>query len=269
VPELPEVETIRRDLAPLIGQRLKGVIVRLSKLVRPGPGALKSLVGQDLQEISRRGKLLLLDFGERVLLVHLGLTGALVLQRGQGGPPPHTHLTLQFTRDRLFYADLRQFGWLEVVPREDLPRHRFYASLGPDALGVSYQEFSHRLRASGRRLKALLLDQKVLAGLGNIYVDESLFRAGLHPERPANTLSPEELKRLHEAIQEVLQRALELRGSSVRNYVDGRGEAGAFQEEHLVYGRRGNPCPRCGTPLAYKVVAGRGTTFCPRCQHLP
>ncbi|QJA06604.1 bifunctional DNA-formamidopyrimidine glycosylase/DNA-(apurinic or apyrimidinic site) lyase [Thermosulfurimonas marina] len=266
MPELPEVETIRRDLAPLVGQSLQRVTVKLPKLVRPRPGALRTLCGHVLQEIARRGKLLLFDFREKLLLVHLGLTGALVLGEDGVSPPPHTQVILHFEKAPLFYADLRQFGWLEVVSREELPRHPFYASLGPDALGIPYEEFFRRLKASGRRLKALLLDQKVLSGLGNIYVDESLFRAGLHPERPARSLSPEEIRRLYEAVQEVLRRALELRGSSVRDYVDGRGESGAFQEEHLVYGKRGQPCPRCRTPLAYKVVAGRGTTFCPRCQ---
>ncbi len=257
MPELPEVETIRRDLLFLIGHRLEGVEVYLPKMVRPSPEVFRrALEGRRLAGISRRGKLLIFDFGEKTLLVHLGLTGALIYQE-DGRRPPHTHVVLSFEGGSLLYTDLRQFGWLEVLESRRLPEHRFYASLGPDALGLDYPEFETRILRSRRAIKALLLDQKVIAGLGNIYTDEALFRAGIHPERKAASLSRAEVQALYQAVQEVLRRALELRGSSVRDYVDGTGSPGRFQEEHLVYGKRGRPCPRCGTPLAYRVVATR------------
>ncbi len=266
MPELPEVETIRRDLLFLSGHLLKEIKIQLPKMVRPSPEVFrKALEGRRLKGISRKGKLLIFDFGKESLLVHLGLTGALVYQK-DGHRPPHTHVILSFDEGYLLYTDLRQFGWLEVVESRRLPEHRFYASLGPDALEIGYAEFESRLLRSRRGIKALLLDQKVIAGLGNIYTDEALFRAGIHPERKAASLTRAEVQALYQAIQEVLNLALELRGSSVRNYVDGTGTPGRFQEEHLVYGKRGRPCPRCGTPLAYRVVATRGTTFCPRCQ---
>ncbi|OAQ20524.1 bifunctional DNA-formamidopyrimidine glycosylase/DNA-(apurinic or apyrimidinic site) lyase [Thermosulfurimonas dismutans] len=269
MPELPEVETIKRDLASrLPGAQLRNLKVLLVKIVRPGQEAFrKLLLGKTLEAISRRGKLLIFEFGESVLLVHLGLTGSLILK--ESFPPPHTHVIFEFDKGTLFYADLRQFGWLEAVPRKDLALHSFYASLGPDALGISPSQFERLILSSRRKIKALLLDQKKIAGLGNIYTDEVLFRAGIHPERPAATLSQEEIKRLYSTMREVLLRAIELRGSSVRNYVDGKGRTGRFQEEHLVYGKRGRPCLRCGTPLEYRVVATRGTTFCPKCQSLP
>ena len=266
MPELPEVETIRRDLAErLSGAELQNLKIRLAKLIRPDPKVFrKLLLGKTLEGISRKGKLLIFDFGESLLLVHLGLTGSLVFK--DGSLPPRTHVIFEFDRGLLLYADLRQFGWLEAIARKDLSRHPFYASLGPDALEISLLQFERLLLSSRRRIKGLFLDQKKISGLGNIYTDEALFRAGIHPERPAATLSREEIRRLYSAMREVLLRGIELGGSSVRNYVDGKGRAGRFQEEHLVYGRKGRPCVRCGTPLAYRLVAGRGTTFCPQCQ---
>ncbi len=272
MPELPEVETIRRDLRPsLLAARLEDLEVRLPKLLRPGVQDFRErLLGAKLRDIRRRGKLLIFDFGKNLMLVHLGLTGALIYRQKETGDgyPPHTHLIFSFDQGWVFYADLRQFGWLEALPADRLKDHPFYSSLGPDALGLSWETFQRRLAGRRRQIKALLLDQKVIAGLGNIYTDEALFRAGVHPRRSAASLSEEELRRLYEVLQEILERALVLRGSSVRNYVDGQGEEGRFQEEHLVYGRKGKPCPRCGTPLVYEVVAARGTTYCPHCQPL-
>ncbi|WP_297057563.1 bifunctional DNA-formamidopyrimidine glycosylase/DNA-(apurinic or apyrimidinic site) lyase [Thermosulfurimonas sp.] len=266
MPELPEVETIRRDLLPLVGSRLREVMIKQPRLVRPDPATFRDrLRGRTLRGISRRGKLLIFDWGENLLLVHLGMTGALILA-GDTAEPSHTRVILELDRGRIYYADPRGFGWLEALPREDLPRHPFYQKLGPEALEISLAEFEARLAASRSRIKSLLLDQRVLAGLGNIYTDEALFRAGIHPARRAADLSPQERKRLYEAIREVLRRGIELRGSSVRDYVDGQGKSGRFQEEHCVYGRRGLPCPSCGRPLQYQKIAGRGTTFCPFCQ---
>jgi len=269
MPELPEVETIKRDLAlRLSGAQLQNLKIYLAKMVRPEPEVFrKLLLGKTLEAISRRGKLLIFEFGETVLLGHLGLTGTLIFKDGPS--PKHTHVVFEFDKGRLFYTDLRQFGWLEALRREDLFRPPFYASLGPDALEISIFQFERLILSTRRKIKGLLLDQKKIAGLGNIYTDEILFRAGIYPERPAASLSREEVKRLYAVMRGVLSRAIELRGSSVRNYVDGQGHSGRFQEEHLVYGKRGRPCPRCGTPLAYRLVATRGTTFCPKCQPFP
>jgi len=268
MPELPEVETIRRTLAPrLLGQRIKDVDVRLPKLVSPGPRAFRALLkGRLIKDLRRRGKLLivLLDAGLS-LLIHLRMTGQLVYVASGRPEPCYTHIVFELDRDRLAYADLRQFGWLEVVKRENLATHPVLRKIGPDPFEMDEDTFLALLQRS-RTLKALLLDQALVSGLGNIYVDESLFRAGLHPRRLAHTLSVDEGRRLFKVIREVLEEAIALRGSSVRNYVDGEGVAGAFQTRHRVYQRRGKPCVVCGTPIAYAKVVGRGTYFCPHCQ---
>ncbi len=268
MPELPEVETIRRTLARhLPGRRIDGLEVRLPKLLRPEPRTFREKVLHRIfGEPRRQGKILILPLDGLALLVHFRLTGQLVFLDTCSPEPPHTHLLFFLDEARLAYADLRQFGWLEVIEEKELVSHPVLSSLGPEPFSLSAEEFHQRLCRHRRGLKALLLDQRFLAGLGNIYVDESLFRAALHPERPANTLSPEEASNLLHVIREVLCRAIETGGSSVRNYVDGEGREGSFQLEHLVYGRRGEPCPRCGSHIVYKRVASRGTYFCPRCQ---
>ncbi len=268
MPELPEVETIKRTLTPkLLGRRIKGVEIRLEKLVQPRPEAFAAQIRERrIESLGRRGKVLLLKLsGDQGLLVHFRLTGQLVFLEPGQPEPPHTHILFTLDQGQLAYADLRQFGRLELWPWSRLPEHPFLRRLGPEPLDMDLETFRQLLKRS-RRLKDLLLDQGVLAGLGNIYVDESLFCAGLSPLRKAATLGPEESLRLWRCIKDILSEALALRGSSVRNYVDGAGESGRFQERHKVYQRRDQPCPRCGAPIAYARVAGRGTYFCPRCQ---
>jgi len=267
MPELPEVETIRRTLAKhLPGRKIEEVEIRLPKLVSPEPERFQALLrGQSFSSFERRGKLLMIHLQGLVLLVHFRLTGQLIYAPQPQEEPPYTHLVFQLDQGRLFYADLRQFGWLELIPEAALASHPFLRRLGPEPLELPFEDF-YRLLQRRRRLKALLLDQEVIAGLGNIYVDETLFRAGLHPERQAHTLSEAEARKLWQVIQDVLQEAIRTRGSSVRNYVDGEGVEGTFQEQHLVYNKRQAPCPKCGQPIAYAKIAGRGTYFCPRCQ---
>ncbi len=268
MPELPEVETIKRTLTPkLVGREIKDVQVRLEKLVRPDPRTFASqLKGAQIKALRRRGKVLLGKLSQdQAFLIHFRLTGQLVFLSPGQPEPAYTHILFHLDQGRLAYADLRQFGRLELWPWSRLDEHPFLSRLGPEPLEISTDAFKGLLQRS-RRLKDLLLDQEILAGLGNIYVDESLFCAGLSPTRKANTLSPEQAHRLWLCIRKILSEAIALRGSSVRNYVDGHGQSGRFQERHQVYRRRDKPCPRCGTPIAYTRVAGRGTYFCPRCQ---
>lgn len=268
MPELPEVETIRRTLASKIsGQRIRDVAVRLPKLVSPEPGAFAALLkGRLIRELRRRGKLLILHLDlDLALLVHFRMTGQLVYLPADKEEPRYTHLVFTLDRGRLAYADLRQFGWLEIVKEQELANHPVLCRIGPDPFEMDEEAFL-TLLCRPRALKALLLDQALISGLGNIYVDESLFRAGLHPKRSAFTLSSAEGRRLFRVIRKVLEEAIVLRGSSVRNYVDGEGVAGTFQTRHRVYQRRGEPCLVCGTPISYTKVASRGTYFCPRCQ---
>ncbi len=269
MPELPEVETIRRTLSPLIcGRVIKELEIRLAKILRPGPEVFqKSLPGQKIKALSRRGKILIVYLTQNVLLFHFRMTGNLVCLSPQAPEPRYTHLLFYLDQDlRLAYTDLRQFGWIELSKEEDLSHHRILSKLGPEPFELSEKDFFSLLQARNRGLKAFLLDQEMIAGLGNIYTDEALFRAGLHPKRKTSSLSFEEAGRLLSVIKEVLEEAIRERGSSVRNYVDGRGQRGNFQRQHLVYRKKGEPCPRCGEKIVYQKIAGRGTYFCPNCQ---
>ncbi len=268
MPELPEVETIKRTLSQkLSGQKIKACEVRLAKLVRPKPEIFIDMVhDKTILDLKRRGKFLLLQLSQGlVLLFHFRLTGQLIYSRN-GPEPPYTHLRFDLENGKLFYADLRQFGSIEVLKEEKLLHHPSLVKLGSEPFDLTPEEFYSLLKGRRRKLKALLLDQSLIAGLGNIYVDETLFRAGLHPARKASSLSFEDASRLHRIICKVLKEAIATGGSSVRNYVDGEGKTGRFQERHLVYGKKGRPCPRCGAPISYTTIAGRGTHFCPHCQ---
>ncbi len=269
MPELPEVETIKRTLSPLIcGRVIQRLEIRLAKILRSDPELFqKSLPGQKIKALSRRGKLLIIHLTQNALLFHFRMTGNLIYLVPSASEPRYTHLLFYLDQGiRLAYTDLRQFGWIELVKEKDLSHHRILAKLGPEPFELNEKEFFALLRTRNRGLKAFLLDQEMIAGLGNIYTDEALFRAGLHPKRKTSSLSFEEAGRLLRVIKEVLEEAIRERGSSVRNYVDGQGQRGNFQRQHLVYRKRGEPCPRCGQEIAYQKIAGRGTYFCPGCQ---
>jgi formamidopyrimidine-DNA glycosylase len=262
VPELPEVETVRRSLAHLAGSRILAAEFRCRRVLRGGdPEKMASrLAGRRIAAITRRGKFLLLELeGGPLLLIHLGMTGRLLLG---AEPGPHTHAVFTLDRGVLLYDDSRQFGCLEL--HESVPAR--VAKLGPEPLEIGFEEFARSLKKRRTRLKALLLDQTFLRGLGNIYADESLFRARLHPLAVAAALGRERARRLYDAIVGVLAEAIEAGGSSVSDYVDGNGRKGFFQFSHRVYRRTGEPCPACGTPIRRTLVAQRGTHYCPHCQ---
>lgn len=269
MPELPEVETIVRDLRrELPGRRISRVELTQRRVLRTPPQRLaRALEGATVNSVERCGKHVVLRVTKGVALwwvIHLGMTGRLTCEPASRERRPHTHAV--FTLDpgdvELRYTDLRQFGRIEVG--RELPGALL--KLGPDPLEISEEEFVDAIRRRRARIKALLLDQHFLRGVGNIYADESLFRARLHPAALGNRISRARAAELHRALSEVLREAIESRGSSVRDYVDGRGEAGRFQFEHLVYDRAGEPCLTCGTRLTRAIVAGRGTAFCRRCQ---
>ncbi len=253
MPELPEVETIRRQLEPLLRE----------KLLLGAP--LKALLPQRLFSLKRYGKVLFMEFETFYLKIHLRLTGNLVIKKL---PEKERHLLaiFRFEDQRLFLYDIRKFS--EVVLLDKKKFEKQVSALGKDALAISLDDFRQIIYSARRAIKTLLLDQRKIAGLGNIYVDEILFRAEIHPLKQANTLAEEEVEKLYQVMKKTLKRAIELRGSSVRDYVDAFGEKGLFQKEHLVYGKRGKPCVKCGTELSYIKVAQRGTTFCPRCQKI-
>jgi formamidopyrimidine-DNA glycosylase len=273
LPELPEVETVTADLRPhLVGRTIVGCDLRFPAIVRhPSPAAFAAgLTGRRVEAMSRRGKYILhhLDSGE-LLVVHLGMTGQWRYVAAGTPEPDHLHAVLTLDDGfQLRYRDVRRFGRLLLGSEQELVGDRKMPRLGPEPIDPSFtaSDLYRRLHVRRAPLKALLLDQMVVAGVGNIYADEACFRARVRPDRAANTLSRQAVGRLRGALDESLRRAIVNRGSSVSDYRDAWGEAGRQQEELQVYGRGGQPCFRCGRPLALVRLAGRSTVFCRRCQ---
>jgi formamidopyrimidine-DNA glycosylase len=270
MPELPEVETIRAQLAPrLEGRRLERVEILDPRLTRPDDlfEVMEELEGDRVVAVERRGKYLVLRLESGlVLLVHLRMTGSFGFV-----PTSHERAVVELDDGtRLVYRDVRRFGtWLVL---EDVALDPYLGTKnGPEPLGPRFTAhwLAGRLAARRAPLKAVLLDQRVVAGLGNIYADEALWRARLNPLRPANTLGPADVQRLHRAIRAALRTGIERQGSTLRDYATPEGTSGAMQDEFRVYGQEGQPCPRCGRPIAKTRVGGRGTWFCPRCQPAP
>jgi formamidopyrimidine-DNA glycosylase len=271
MPELPEVETIVRDLQKeLLQQRIEGVTLYLPRLIKTDPQQFQGdLRGRRIEAINRRGKNILLYLEEDwVFWIHLGMSGRLFLSSPQQPRIKHTHLILTFTdfAQELRYWDMRTFGWLYLGQKATVLNHPRLQRLGPEPLEMSLPSFQERLRQRQGKIKSLLLDQTLCAGLGNIYVDESLFAAQIHPARTVPTLTDSEIHHLHTAIQAILHRAIAHGGSTIANYARGDGSPGAFRHFHQVYGRQNDPCPRCGTSISRMTVSGRGTYFCPQCQ---
>jgi formamidopyrimidine-DNA glycosylase len=273
VPELPEVETVRRRLEPvLVGHRFEHVQIEDTRLTRPEDPVevAAELTGERVAALERRGKYLVVRFESgRVLLIHLRMTGTLLhLPDGRSAGVPHRRavVTLEDGSD-VVYRDIRRFGtWLLVEPDELDPY--LGARLGREPLGRTFTTRALAAQLAGRRapVKAALLDQRTLAGLGNIYVDEALWRARIHPLRPARELEPDEVKALREGIRRALTAGIARQGATLRDYRQPDGSSGSMQHEFKVYGRTGEPCDRCGTPIEKTRVAGRGTWYCPSCQ---
>lgn len=277
MPELPEVETIARGLAALAGCRIARVRVGPHDWVRtPPPSAKAHLEGRRIRAVHRHGKRLrfLLDpAGE--LVVQLGMSGQITVAPRDAPLAPHTHLRLELADrpDEVRFRDPRRFGGAWVRPGDasigpNGRDRRGLGELGPDALAVGPAELQRILRRD-RQIKALLLDQHAISGIGNIYCDEALFAARVHPLRKASSLPPARVAALHRALRRVLLRAIRAGGSTLRDYVDAAGNRGSFQTRHRVYGREGQPCPRCGAHIARILVAGRSTHLCRRCQRAP
>jgi formamidopyrimidine-DNA glycosylase len=277
VPELPEVETVARDLRPLlIGRTITAMWAGEQKLRRPWKVMWpRKIVGTRVSEINRRGKWIIVSLTSKArgrppagfLLVHLGMTGQFTVMPSADPMKDHTHFVFWLdNRTQLLYRDPRRFGSVEWFPPGTDVEPHLGEKLGPEPFGLAAQPFRDAARASKRTLKAILLDQSVVAGVGNIYADESLFRAKLHPETRGADLTDAECDRLRKAIEAVLTRAIDSRGSTIRDYVGGSGLRGGFQNEFAVYGRGGEGCPTCGAEIAVRRVAGRSSHFCPACQ---
>jgi formamidopyrimidine-DNA glycosylase len=276
VPELPEVETVRQALEPvLLGRRIDRAEILDGRLTRPDEpeAVVAELDGERVHAVERRGKYLVVRFGSgRSLLVHLRMTGS--FRTGAAGDLEEDAyrravLSLDNGAD-VAYRDVRRFGTWTVLEANELEPY-LAVRLGPEPLADAFTTRFLRDRLAGRTapLKAALLDQRTVAGLGNIYADEALWRAKLHPRREAGSLTAAETKRVHAAVREALEVGIARQGSTLRDYRQPDGAEGSMQEEFKAYGRLGEPCERCGTPIERIVVGGRGTWYCPRCQRLP
>ena len=273
MPELPEVETIRLALEPrLVGRRLERVDINDARLVRPfEPNAIAAeLEGERVGALERRGKYLIVRFESgRALLIHLRMTGSLRhAAPGTLAEDPYRRAVVRLDDGSdVAYRDVRRFGTWQLLEPDELDPY-LAARLGGEPLERTFTSRRLAERLEGRRapIKAALLDQRTVAGLGNIYVDEALWRARVHPLRPAQTLDADEVVRVARGIRDALRAGLARQGASLRDYSTPDGRRGRMQEEFRVYGRDGEPCPRCGTPIEKIRAAGRGTWYCPSCQ---
>lgn len=276
MPELPEVETIVRTLLPMVQGRVITAVQVLNPGSADGTESLQGLVGGRITGIRRRGKLLLADVDGVCPLtgfaVHLKMTGRLFVYPAGTQPGPHTRIVFDLrdqTGDngqRLFFDDARKFGYVRALSDAGCKDWAFWKKLGPEPLELSPAAFADLFVGRRAAMKSLLLDQQIIAGVGNIYADESLFRAGIHPRARAADLSRSRLEALCGQLREVLEESIRDCGSSIKDYRTARGDAGAFQNKFRVYGRGGKTCVVCGCPLEIATVAGRTTVFCPHCQ---
>lgn len=269
MPELPEVETTRRGIAPHIqGRRLNGAVVRQPKLRYEVPAELDRYIeGRIVEAVERRGKYLLLRFDRGGLLIHLGMSGSLRLVPADSPPRTHDHLDILFEGRCLRFHDPRRFGlvlWSDGDPAD----HPLLARLGPEPLSDGFSVDYLQGIAAHRRIavKSLIMDSHIVVGVGNIYANEALFVAGIHPLRRSDRIAAPRYGALVDAIRAVLSRALEEGGTTLRDFVREDGEPGYFAQQLKVYGRTGEPCPACGAPIAHRIVAQRSTYYCPRCQ---
>jgi formamidopyrimidine-DNA glycosylase len=269
LPELPEVETIARGLAhKIVGKTIASVEVVTDYVVSPAPKRFaKTLRDERIEYVGRRGKFVVIGLSSgRMLTVHLRMTGRLVVHGDLNGMRyPYTNVGFRFTDGtQLAFSDVRKFGRMRIVG----PREPWDADLGVEPLSEHFtlERFSELLNGRPTPIKVFLLDQRRIAGIGNIYACEALWEARIHPRAPAGSLSPKRRARLLEALGSVLRRAIKMGGSSIDDYVDADGVRGGFQNELSIYGRAGKECPRCGNPIARTVMTQRGTWWCRRCQ---
>lgn len=270
MPELPEVETTLRGLAPhLVGRRIAGVVIRHRQLRWPVPDALPDLLrGREIRDMHRRAKYLLIEFDNGSLILHLGMSGSLRIFSADAPPARHDHFDLVLDNGTLMrLRDPRRFGAV-LWHAGDPATHPLLSTLGPEPLGPSFDgAYLYRVtRARRAGIKLVIMDNRVVVGVGNIYANEALFRAGIRPQLAANQLSRPRCGKLVEAIRQTMRDAIKLGGSTLRDFTNSAGEPGYFQQHYFVYGREGKPCRRCGAAIKQIRQGQRASFYCPRCQ---
>lgn len=271
MPELPEVETVRRGLEKLIlGKKISNIDIRYSKMIKTDLDEFKRVLpGQVVKSMGRRGKYLLFYLSDKVLISHLRMEGKYFYYPDQVPERKHAHLFIQFADGAtLVYEDVRKFGTMELLVPELLEAYFLSKKLGPEPTEQDFDlpTFQKALQRSKKTIKSHLLDQTLVAGLGNIYVDEVLWKAKIHPTRLSNSLTAKEARKVHDETIKVLGQAVEKGGSTIRTYTNAFGEDGTMQEFHQVYDKAGQECSRCGAMIEKIQLGGRGTHFCPKCQ---
>jgi len=270
MPELPEVETIRAGLEPvLVGHRVLAVQIRQAQLRYLIPADLEQVLrGQTVRGLQRRAKYLLLRMEQGIVLIHLGMSGSLRFVTTDQGPQRHDHVDFVLDHGILRYRDPRRFGMVLWHPDSEVP-HRLLEKLGPEPLGGDFTSayLAHKGKGSKRAIKNFIMDSHVVVGVGNIYANEALFLARIHPLRAAGTLSAQEWEALQRNIVAVLHAGIKAGGTTLQDFVDGEGKPGYFQQQLLVYGRGNAPCLECGETLHKQVIGQRSSWFCPQCQH--
>lgn len=278
MPELPEVETIRKGLQTLlVGHKIRDVIINLPKQLNGEP---EYIIGTKIREVKRFGKGLVIDLENGYsITIHVKMTGQM-LYKAEGTvsgnekidilslPDKYTHVIFKLDRGaELLYRDVRQFGWIKIVKSDSVASQPYFKSLGREPLkDLTLEHFSTILEKRKTPIKILLMDQKQIAGIGNIYANDALYLAGIHPTRPANSLQKKEQQKLFESIEEVLQKGISVGGASEWSYVDALGKAGKYQDFFKVYRKQGTICTKCGTTIETIKMGSRGTFFCPKCQ---
>lgn len=266
MPELPEVETTKASLQPLVGQRVQQLHVSQPRLRWPIPDDLSRLQGQTLVSLTRRAKYIIAQFSQDALLLHLGMSGSFTLTQPDTALRKHDHVWINFDHIQLRYHDPRRFGcilWLDQG-------QALLDKLGPEPLTDAFDPpyLLSKLAGKTTAIKVAIMDNPIVVGVGNIYATEALFHSGIHPARPAHSISSDEAERLVMHIKRILQQSIELGGSTLRDYVNGQGENGYFQQTLWAYGRAGLPCQHCQTPLDTLKLGQRASAFCPQCQPL-
>jgi len=270
MPELPEVETIRRDLEKLIvGKKVLDIETNSPKQVQPSLEVVKkAIVGTTIKKVQRRAKVLQLFFSnDAIIIVHLKLTGRLLVRNKSDRPDDWQHITVSLDGGKeLRFADARKFGWFRLV-KDEKELQKILKEFGPEPFDdLNLSVFKKILSSTSQPVKIILMDQQKIAGVGNIYANEALFLAGIDPRRAANKVSEKETEKLYHSLEEVLKAGLRYRGASDQYYLDALGQKGAYQEHFLVYGRQGQKCPNCSGLIKRIAVGGRGTFYCPACQ---
>jgi formamidopyrimidine-DNA glycosylase len=273
MPELPEVETVVRALRrTIVNRTITGVEINNSERIFPRKDDFSRLIsGRTVRGVRRRGKNILIDLsGDYTLWVHLKMTGHFYYLPSSAPVEKHDHLVfhLDVNNHNLRFNDYRRFGRLRLYPTREIMDQKGLAELGPEPLDISADDFVELLRSRRRMIKPALLDQSFIVGIGNIYADESLYRARLHPKRLTDSVSQSKLRELHGHIQEILRRAIRLMGTSVDTFAGVNGQPGRYQKYLLVYGREGEPCLRCGRTLRREKIGSRSAHYCPRCQKM-